>query len=164
VWLRAFGFAGWWFASVVVSLLVAVTVAAATPKALVPALLGLLAVWAIGCGVAVVANYLALTGSFFRRTAARLYADMVPFCKDAKLSRERLALNLGEPILWDLEALQHEYCRRFHRRLKSLSLETEKRVEVYSPPAVLLDPMSFEDFERNKEWVWSLTKCRAYSR
>jgi hypothetical protein len=89
---------------------------------------------------------------------------MVPFCADAERSLERQRLNPGEPVLWDLEALQHEYFRRFYRCLETLAHETEKRREVYPPPQELLHPMSFEDMEHNKEWVWSLTTCRAYSR
>jgi hypothetical protein len=164
VWLRAFGLAGWWFASTMVSLLASLLVAVAAPKALVPTLVGLLVAWVLGCAVAVVLNYLALTGYFFRQSAARLYAAMVPFCREAKLSQKSLALKRDESIPWDLEALQHEYFRRFHRRLEALSKETEKRREVYPPPSVLLHPMSFGDFERNKEWVWSLTTCRAHAR
>lgn len=163
MWLRAFGFAGWWFASAMVSLLAALAVAAAAPKWLVLILLLLIAIWLLGCGVAVACNHLALTGYFFRRSASHLYADMVPFCKDAKRSEQELAM-VPKPILLDFEALQHKYHRLFGRRLRTLAREVEKRDEVYPPPSSLFHPMSFEDIECNKEWVRSLTRCRAWSR
>jgi hypothetical protein len=166
MWNRAFAPVGWWFvSSLFASALAAVAAQASqTSKVIVPAIVALMVLWTVGCAVAVIATYLKLTGCFFRRTAARLYRDMAPFFRDAADAQSRLALHPDEPIRWDVEAMRHRYFRCFYRRLDRLARETEERREVYPPPPDLLHPLSFESMERSREWVRSLTRCRAWSR
>jgi hypothetical protein len=169
MWLRAAGFAGWWFASGVFALALTFLPAyllPATPyrRAVIIVYALLFVLWTCGCALAATVKRLALVGWFFRCSAARLYGDMAPFCKEARRSLEHQTMNPDQPVLWDLEALQHRYFRLFYHRLHALARETERRYDVYPPPPALLHPMSFEEMERNTEWVWSLTRCRAYAR
>jgi hypothetical protein len=165
MWARALRSAGWWFASGLLGLVLAYLAASFAPVTQAQrGLIVIAVIWTLGCAMAVVVKHAELTGWFFRRSAARLYyTSMRPFLKDAKAAVARW---WGEPENQAAETGRYRnlYSQRFYHRLQALALETEKRSEVYPPPASLLHPATVEDMERNGEWVWSLTRCRAWSR